>query len=164
MFSIILHKTERIAWIAIHVTRGRMGTLCQENSSHSKWRFVGWIFSPCNCVLSTACSAIFLTYVPIKHVRRQKFVLKCWDFPYHRCTEKYIIKLEKVHRLWCYYTKVKNKHIFEVFYEENDLPIRSSQEQCRKTLDMLYQSMAWGSILAAQFWGLSPLIYPPLLE
>lgn len=141
-----------------------MGTLCQGKSSHSKWRFVGWLFSLCNSVLSMACSAIFLTYATIKHVGSPKFVSKLRDSPYSGCYEKCKIKLEKVYISHCYYKELSNRHLFSGFYMQNDLPTRSSRDQCRKTLDMLYQSMAWGSIVVSQFSSPFSLVSSPSFE
>lgn len=163
LFSTVLHKTKHDALSDVRELDRSMGTLCQEKSSHSKWRFVGWLFSLCNSVLSMARSAIFLTYATIKHVGSPKFVSKLRDSPYSGCCEKCKIKLEKVYRSHCYYKELSNWLLFNGFYLQNDLPTRSSRDRCRKTLDMLYQSMAWGSIVVSQFSSPFSLVLSPLL-
>lgn len=93
-----------------------------------------------------------------------KFVSKLRDSPYSGCYEKCKIKLEKVYISHCYYKELSNRHLFSGFYMQNDLPTRSSRDQCRKTLDMLYQSMAWGSIVVSQFSSPFSLVSSPSLE
>lgn len=88
-----------------------------------------------------AYSAIFLTYTTIKHIKNPKFISKLKNSPYSKYYKKYKIKLKKIYISHYYYKKLSNKHLFNNFYIQNNLPTHSSQNQYKKTLNILYQSI-----------------------